>query len=162
MATWRSGVLAVVLLLQGAQAFQPSLHCTKAGCSGRIPPTMMARGDGEGLERRSVVLTGASAMVSALVAGGLPLLARPERAAAKYTNIDEAREAGEKKRDEIEEQKGPLTILQGGVRYEAGHQKGVKTSAILRRPRSQYVNAAPGDWRPRLSCALCLGLLQVP
>lgn len=37
--------------------------------------------------------------------------------AKKITNLEEARERGEKKLDEIEKAKGPLVILKEGVRY---------------------------------------------
>jgi hypothetical protein len=47
---------------------------------------------------------------------GLPLLFAPSDAVAKYSNIDEAREAGERKRDQLEKEKGPLIILDKGVR----------------------------------------------
>lgn len=35
----------------------------------------------------------------------------------RVTNIDEAREIGEKRQEEIEKAKGPLIILEKGVRY---------------------------------------------
>ena len=37
--------------------------------------------------------------------------------AKKITNLEEAREKGEKKMEEIEKSKGPLVILKEGVRY---------------------------------------------
>lgn len=134
--------VSVILVLLGHQA-QSFVLPSKHGAPGRASLRMMETGSGEtARERRSVLLTGAMTALTAFGKSfemrtsllhslqakylsllcmdmsiiGLPLLFAPSGAVAKYSNIDEAREAGERKRDQLEKEKGPLIILDKGVR----------------------------------------------